>query len=80
MTEQFSLHPLFSPNQIQRNEAAAAKREGLTMWQLMERAGQAVFRCLRQHYSIPSSVAVLCGPGNNGGDGLVVATIAKQAG
>lgn len=80
MTEEFSLHPLFSPEQIRRNEGAAAEREGLTMWQLMERAGQAVFRCLRQHYSVPTTVAVLCGPGNNGGDGLVLATIAQQAG
>nr|WP_051195787.1 bifunctional ADP-dependent NAD(P)H-hydrate dehydratase/NAD(P)H-hydrate epimerase [Meiothermus rufus] len=39
---------------------------------LMEAAGLAVARQLRQHYP-GRQIAVLCGKGNNGGDGLVAA-------
>ncbi len=44
---------------------------------LMERAGKAIFAALEEHARFQSlrsqTVLVLCGPGNNGGDGLVIA-------
>jgi ADP-dependent NAD(P)H-hydrate dehydratase / NAD(P)H-hydrate epimerase len=45
---------------------------GLTGEQLMERAGAAVAQEIRRRWT-PRSVTVLCGPGNNGGDGFVAA-------
>lgn len=47
---------------------------------LMERAGRAVFDALRERVPAAGRVLVLCGGGNNGGDGYVVARLARQAG
>ena len=71
---------LYRPEQVRDNESRAAELAGLSMWQLMQRAGRAAFECLRQQYPPPLKVSVLCGPGNNGGDGYVVATHAALAG
>lgn len=49
-------------------------------WRLMERAGRAMFHHIRQHWPTARELLVYCGSGNNGGDGYVVAAIARQAG
>jgi ADP-dependent NAD(P)H-hydrate dehydratase / NAD(P)H-hydrate epimerase len=53
---------------------------GVPLELLMENAGHAVAAfCMRQ-YGVASPVAVLCGKGNNGGDGFVAARALAQAG
>ena len=46
---------------------------------LMQHAGQAVAREVIRRWS-PRPVAVLCGPGDNGGDGFVAARVLAEAG
>jgi ADP-dependent NAD(P)H-hydrate dehydratase / NAD(P)H-hydrate epimerase len=47
---------------------------------LMERAGEGVITFLEQRFGPPrgKTVAILCGKGNNGGDGLVVARLLRR--
>jgi NAD(P)H-hydrate epimerase len=57
----------------------AAIEGGLTGIQLMDAAGRAVAAAVVKKYD-PCPVLVLCGPGNNGGDGFVVAAVLKKKG
>ena len=56
-----------------------AAASGLPGTLLMQRAGEAVARAI-QHRFGRTEVVVLCGPGNNGGDGFVAARVLAQAG
>jgi len=57
-----------------------AEQFGVPLAELMENAGTAVARfCLRQ-YPAARRVVVLCGKGNNGGDGFVAARVIAAAG
>ena len=47
---------------------------------LMQRAGLAAWHCLLEHWPQAQRIVVVCGPGNNGGDGYVLATHALAAG
>lgn len=48
--------------------------------ELMRRAGWAAFDWLQRRYPEARRICVLCGPGNNGGDGYVLARLAREAG
>lgn len=47
---------------------------------LMERAGTVGFELLKQYWPGAKTICVVCGTGNNGGDGFVVARLAHEQG
>lgn len=57
----------------------ASAQAGVPTRALMENAGSAVADVVAQHFT-PRPTAVLCGPGNNGGDGWVAARHLRQRG
>ena len=69
---------VFSIDQMAKVDAAAIEN-GIPGITLMENAGAAVAQAITTRFA-PRPAAVLCGPGNNGGDGLVVARRLASAG
>ncbi len=45
----------------------------------MRRAGRAAWQVVLEHWPQAQSLLVVCGPGNNGGDGYVLATLARAS-
>ena len=62
-----------------RTAEAAAVAAGCSERTLMERAGSAAAEAIRR-YTGRLPALVLCGPGNNGGDGYVIARLLQEAG
>ncbi|MEL6117304.1 NAD(P)H-hydrate dehydratase [Photobacterium sp. SP02] len=80
MTETSLPSSAFRAAQVREGEKQAAQKLGWPMYQLMENAGLAVFECLQHCHSAAKHVLVCCGGGNNGGDGYVVARLAREHG
>ncbi len=58
----------------------AIEEYGIPGSELMERAGRAAFGAFQKRWPSAQRVVVVCGSGNNGGDGYVVARLAREAG
>ncbi|WP_203362696.1 NAD(P)H-hydrate dehydratase [Bacillus sp. REN10] len=57
-----------------------AMRGGMSTFTLMENAGGGLFRVVSQLLDGRQNIAILCGKGNNGGDGIVLARYLQIAG
>ena len=73
-------HSIWHADDLRRAEKEAADSLGITLYELMQRAGEAAFNVAREAYPCSSHWLILCGHGNNGGDGYVVARLAVATG
>ena len=70
---------LLTPDEMAAADAAASA-SGLDSFGLMEKAGQAVAAAALRRYPQTQRFVILCGPGNNGGDGYVAARALASTG
>ncbi|MCE9625546.1 MAG: NAD(P)H-hydrate dehydratase [Deltaproteobacteria bacterium] len=73
---------ILSGTQMARLDRLSIRRHGISAEQLMRRAAQA---CCDEIFSIPKwnprkKIVIVCGPGNNGGDGFAMAGILRERG
>lgn len=71
---------LYTAAQVRGFDRLTIEQFGVAGVELMERAGRSAFDQLQRRWPDAQRVAVLTGTGNNGGDGFVVARLARAAG
>ncbi|WP_045857402.1 bifunctional ADP-dependent NAD(P)H-hydrate dehydratase/NAD(P)H-hydrate epimerase [Teredinibacter purpureus] len=69
---------LFRAEHVRQLEELAIDVTGIASIQLMKRAGRVAFDALIQRWPNAESVRIVCGSGNNGGDGYVMAALAMR--
>ena len=72
--------PVYSANEVLAHEAAAARAKGVPLFALMQAAGKAAFELISLQAEQASSVLIIAGKGNNGGDGYILARHCAAAG
>jgi ADP-dependent NAD(P)H-hydrate dehydratase / NAD(P)H-hydrate epimerase len=73
------MEPLPTAEEMRAADRWAIDERRIPSLDLMERAGEGLARVVARH-APAGRIAVVCGKGNNGGDGLVAARILRQAG
>ena len=65
--------PILTADEMRAADRVTTEQFGVPSIVLMRHAGQAVARFVEREYPQCRRIAVLCGKGNNGGDGFVAA-------
>lgn len=69
---------LFTSEQIKAWDAYTIRESGITSFDLMQRACRAFVTWFMERYDASHKVGVVCGSGNNGGDGLGIALLLRE--
>jgi ADP-dependent NAD(P)H-hydrate dehydratase / NAD(P)H-hydrate epimerase len=80
MTASAHRHDLYTVEQVRALDREAIASLDTSGYELMNRAAWASLASLRRHWPEAQRIAVYCGPGNNGGDGALLALLASKAG
>lgn len=68
---------LYTAAQSRELDAQAIATLDVSGFELMQRAAAAALAVLRESWPLARRIGVVCGPGNNGGDGFVLAALAR---
>lgn len=72
---------IISGNRVSELDKAFVKSEGISSWDLMERAAISFCNWFKIGFENENKkIFVFCGPGNNGGDGLAIARLLEMEG
>lgn len=71
---------IVTASEMRRLDQRAVGEYGIPVRRLMESAGEAVVAVLRERFAPLRFAGVVCGMGNNGGDGFVAARLLKRMG
>ncbi len=71
---------LYSADAVRAIDRYVIDQQGVDGFELMQAAAASAFRRLVRTWPDPSAILVLCGAGNNGGDGYLIAANAKRHG
>lgn len=71
---------LYRAAQTREIDRIATAEYGIASAELMRRAAHAAFAHLSARYAGARNIVVVCGPGNNGGDGYLLAARARETG
>jgi len=71
---------IYTAEQVRRLDRIAIDELGISGYELMCRAGEAALEALRSRWPDARRLAILCGAGNNAGDGYVLARLAHERG
>lgn len=73
-------YPLYTANETRALDRIAMEEFGIAGSVLMSRAGAAAFETIQQCWPDAQRLVIVCGVGNNAGDGFVVARLAHREG
>src|ERR1041385_3311128 len=71
---------ILSSNQIKELDKFTVEHEPIVPIDLMERACHAFVHWFVQHVRLEKKIGIVCGTGNNGGDGLGIARMLNERG
>jgi len=71
---------VYAALQVRAMDRHAIEADGIAGYTLMQRAGDAALEALRRAWPGAFQLTVICGAGNNAGDGYVLARLARAAG
>ncbi len=72
--------PVLDAAGMKETDRRTIEEYGIPSLELMERAATAVAECVKEYATKEDRIGVLCGTGNNGGDGVAVARLLKKEG
>jgi len=75
----FADKALFKASEIKQIEQHAAQLSGYELYHLMEKAGLESWNYIKTHWPEVQTMTIICGKGNNAGDGFVLARLAAKS-